>query len=97
MMPENVAMNVLLILVAVGILMSLVCIVMYALFNRKVKNAIEGVLKAVEDTDKEVRYLRKLFDAHFKITDGTIKDTRKERDYWKSRALTEKKSATLKK
>jgi len=30
--------------------------------------------------------MQKLFDEHFKITDETIVDLRKEREYWKKKA-----------
>lgn len=95
MLPESIIMEIILILVSVGVLMSIICLIMYALFNNKLKRAIEGVIEIVKDTNNEVRHERKLFAEHFKTTDKTIEDTRKERDYWKTLAL-KKKSGRLK-
>lgn len=35
---------------------------------------------------KKLDYFHELFEEHFKTTDQTILDTRKERDYWKKKA-----------
>ena len=79
------------IFILVGIVLAFIIIFLLFWFfhvkrAEKLEKNVAKVDKDVKDIQKEVEYVRNLFDSHFKTTDKTILDTREERDTWKHRA-----------
>lgn len=74
-------------LLAFSIGVSLHLYILYIKRNDQLRTQVEAIMKQEMKNGEKISYMHKLFDSHFKTTDQTILDLRKERDEWKSRAL----------
>lgn len=57
------------------------------------KTNYQKLWDVVKKIAQQQDYDTKLFNHHFKVTDETIVDLRKERDYWKKKALDKSKKS----
>ncbi len=79
-------------LVVIGLGLNLPLYIIYMHRNKILRREVSSLSNLVSKCGTEIGYVHKQFDEHFKTTSTTIEDLRKERNYWKERALKKKPS-----
>lgn len=96
MLFYNIMIWIILGLIVSVVAICIIFVVIYCLRNTKLKKEVHSIWGEIMKIAKQQEYDRELFDLHFKTTDETILDTRREREYWKQKALSLEKSVKIK-